>query len=122
MWNKDTTIKLSGWNQFVTGSSSTNPGQLNATQLTNSTNVPGTTNNLDWSNSVSSKNVYYPTEMGANYPSDSSWRSTKRMVAFSHASSNMSQTTGTMYHIIAIGIKNNASKFVGDLFIDNTYT
>ena len=123
MWNQGTTtIKLSGWNQFVTGTSSTNPGQINATQLSNSTNVPGTTNNLNWTGNVSGKNVYYPTEMGANYPNNDSWRASNRKVAFSHAASDMSQSTGTMYHIIAIGIKNNANKYVGDVFINNTYT
>jgi len=122
MWNSGSTIKLSGWNQFVTGNTSTNPGQINATQLSNSTNVPGTTNNLGWTGNVSGKNVYYPAEMGANYPSDSSWKGTNRKVAFWHAASDMSQSTGTMYHIIAIGIKNNINKYVGDIFINNTYT
>ena len=122
MWNSGSTINLSGWNQFVTGSTSSNPGQISSADLTNSTNVPGTTNNLSWTGNVSSLNIYYPVEMGSNYPSDSSWKSTNRKVAFRHASSNMSQSTGTMYHIIAIGIKNNASKYVGDIFIDNTYT
>ena len=60
--------------------------------------------------------------MGANYPSDSSWKGTNRKVAFWHAASDMSQSTGTMYHIIAIGIKNNINKYVGDIFINNTYT
>tara|TARA_B000000475_G_C15989621_1_gene444525 strand:- start:109 stop:1881 length:1773 start_codon:yes stop_codon:yes gene_type:complete len=122
MWNSGSTIKLSGWNQFVTGTTSTNPGQINATQLSNSTNVPGTTNNLGWTGNVSGKNVYYPAEMGAEYPSDSSWRTSNRKVAFWHAASDMSQSTGTMYHIIAIGIKNNVARMVGDIFINNTYT
>ena len=122
MWNSGSTIKLSGWNQFVTGTTSTNPGQINATQLSNSTNVPGTTNNLGWTGNVSGKNVYYPAEMGANYPDNDSWNASNRKVAFWHAASDMSQSTGTMYHIIAIGIKNNANKYVGDIFINNTYT
>ena len=122
MWNSGSTIKLSGWNQFVTGTTSTNPGQLNATQLSNSTNVPGTTNNLGWTGNVSGKNIYDSTEMGANYPANDSWRASNRKVAFKHAASDMSQSTGTMYHIIAIGIKNNVNKYVGDVFINNTYT
>ena len=122
MWNSGSTIKLSGWNQFVSGSTASNPGQLNSDQLSASTNVPGTTNNLYWSNTVSGKNVYYTPEMGSNYPDQNPWRATNRKVAFWHAASDMEQSTGTMFHIIAIGIRNNANKYVGDIFIDNTYS
>ena len=122
MWNSGSTIKLSGWNQFVSGSSASNPGQLNSDQLSASTNVPGTTNNLSWTGNVSGKNVYYVAEMGSSYPDQEPWRVTNRKVAFWHAASDMDQSTGTMFHIIAIGIRNNANKYVGDIFIDNTYS
>ena len=122
MWNSGSTIKLSGWNQFVSGSSASNPGQINSDQLSASTNVPGTTNNLSWTGNVSGKNVYYVPEMGSSYPDQNPWRATNRKVAFWHAASDMDQSTGTMFHIIAIGIRNNANKYVGDIFIDNTYS
>ena len=60
--------------------------------------------------------------MGSSYPDQNPWRATNRKVAFWHAASDMDQSTGTMFHIIAIGIRNNANKYVGDIFIDNTYS
>jgi len=118
------TPKVSSWNQIVSGNSTTSPGNLNATQLTSSTFVPATGNgnsgNLSWTGSTSSKNIIDYSELGSAIPTDSTWKSENRPLPFLHGASTL-LTSAAMWHIIAVGIKNNSAKYIGNIYISPKY-
>ena len=124
LFNDNGTLKCSGWNQLVNNptTTTTSPGDLSAAQLKSSAIMPpgggGNASNLPWTTSTGKrKTCRY---QGGSVPSDSTWKSNNRPLPFNHGPA-LVQTNDSLWHIIAVGIRNDASRYIGTIYIDDIY-
>jgi len=100
----------------------TSPGDLSAAQLKSSAIMPagggGNASNLPWTTSTGKRKTCRYT--GGSVPSDSSWKANNRPLPFNHAAA-LVNTSDSLWHIIAVGIRNDASKYIGNIYIDDIY-
>ena len=124
LFNDAGTLKCSGWNQLVNNSTGDNatPGNYSPAQLKGSAIMPagggGSSSNLPWTTSTGKrKTVRYS---GGSVPSDSTWKSNYRPLPFDHGPALVA-TGASLWHIIAVGIRNDVSKYIGNIYIDDIY-
>lgn len=124
LFNDNGTLKCSGWNQLVNNptTTTTSPGNLSASQLKSSAIMPpgggGSASNLPWTTSTGKRKTCRYT--GGSIPSNSTWKSNNRPLPFDHGPA-LVQTSDSLWHIIAVGIRNDASKYIGTIYIDDIY-
>lgn len=124
LFNDNGTFKCSGWNQLVNNptTTTTSPGDLSAAQLKGSAIMPagggGSASNLPWTTSTGKRKTCRYT--GGSVPSNSTWKANNRPLPFNHGPALL-QTGDSLWHIIAVGIRNDASKYIGNIYIDDIY-
>jgi hypothetical protein len=124
LFNDAGTLKCSGWNQLVNNSTGDNatPGNYSPAQLKGSAIMPagggGSSSNLPWTTSTGKrKTVRYS---GGSVPNNSTWKSNYRPLPFDHGPALVA-TGASLWHIIAVGIRNDVSKYIGNIYIDDIY-
>ena len=118
------TLKCSAWNQLVNNptTGTTSPQNLNASALTGSSIMPagggGNPSNLPWTTSTGKKKIIR--YAGGSIPDNNTWKANNRPLPFDHASS-LVNPSDSLWHIIAVGIRNDANKFIKSVYIDDIY-
>jgi hypothetical protein len=122
LFNDNGTMKASGWNQVVAGDTTTRVGNYSAAQLKASAIMPagggGSASDLPWTTSTGKRKIIR--YGGGSVPSESTWKSNYRPLPFDHGPALIG-TSEILWHIIALGIRNNANKYIGKIYIDDIY-
>ena len=119
-----TTWEVSGWNQIISGPTATNPAAPSASELNNDLTIPasGNGNSNDWTNSVGKKKSGDFDELGNSgaIPSDATWKTGCRRLPFKHGKMKLNKQVKA-WHIIAVGIRNDVSRYIGNVYISRKY-
>ena len=119
-----TTWEVSGWNQIISGPTATNPAAPSASELNNDLTIPtsGSGNSNDWTNAVGKKKSGDFDELGNSgaVPSDATWKAGCRRLPFKHGKMKLNKQVKA-WHIIAIGIRNDVSRYIGNVYISRKY-
>ena len=109
---------------FVSGPTATNPAAPSASELNNDLTIPtsGSGNSNDWTNSVGKKKSGDFDELGNSgaVPSDATWKAGCRRLPFKHGKMKLNKQVKA-WHIIAIGIRNDVSRYIGNVYISRKY-
>ena len=116
--------ETSGWNQVVNGQTSTDVQSPTQSELNGDLTIPssGSTNTNAWTDSIGKKKIVDYSELGnsGQVPSDSTWKSNCRPLPFKHGTSKINKNVKT-WHIIAVGIRNDVSRYIGNVYISRKY-
>jgi hypothetical protein len=116
--------ETSGWNQVVNGQTSTDVQSPTQSELNGDLTISpsGSTNTNAWTDSIGKKKIVDYSELGnsGQVPSDSTWKSNCRPLPFKHGTSKMNKNVKT-WHIIAVGIRNDVSRYIGNVYISRKY-
>ena len=118
------TWSTSGWNQIINGPTATNPAAPSASELNSDLTIPasGNGNSNDWTDSVGKKKSGDFDELGNSgaVPSNSTWKTGCRRLPFKHGKMKLNKQVKS-WHIIAIGIRNDVSRYIGNVYISRKY-
>ena len=118
------TWEVSGWNQIISGPTATNPAAPSASELNNDLTIPtsGNGNSNVWTNAVGKKKSGDFDELGNSgaVPSDATWKAGCRRLPFKHGKMKLNKQVKA-WHIIAIGFRNDVSRYIGNVYISRKY-
>ena len=118
------TWSTSGWNQIINGPTATNPAAPSASELNSDLTIPasGNGNSNDWTDAVGKKKSGDFDELGNSgaVPSNSTWKTGCRRLPFKHGKMKLNKQVKS-WHIIAIGIRNDVSRYIGNVYISRKY-